>query len=220
MAALSGKVARIRYTSAGSANSTNEAATLSTDLRTLTINATGKRHWDYNSTLPRVYSSTSTGAALSAALYDVNHTQGKVVFRANMSSTKTYKVDVAYLTASYLTGGRNWEVDIETDVLDVTAFSTVSTGSAKWRQFKAGLQRWSARIGRLVSTGSTGPLAYDRLNAASSNLIVELVVNGTGQEKYEGRARIAGFDINSDIDALVEEGIQLEGVGTLYYSTL
>ena len=219
MAALSGKVARIRYTSAGATNSTNESATLSTDTVTLTIGATAKRHWDSASTLPRVYSSTSTGTALAASLYDVNHTQGKVVFRSAMSSTKTYKVDVAYLTASYLTGGRNWEVDIETDTHDVTAFSTASTG-ALWRRFKPGLSKWSAKIGRLVSTGSTGPLGFDRINAASSNLIVELVVNGTGQEKYEGRARFASDGIGADVGGLVTEDLELVGIGRLYYSTL
>ena len=219
MAALSGKVARIRYTAAGATNSTNEAATLSTDTVTLTIGATAKRHWDYASTLPRVYSSTSTGTALAGSLYDVNHTQGKVVFRSAMSSTKTYKVDVAYLAVSYMTGGRDWQADVETDMLDVTAFSTASTNAA-WRKFRPGLQKWSAKIGRLVSTGSTGPLGYDRLAAASSNLIVELVVSGTGQEKYEGRCRVAADQIQTDIDGLVTEDLELEGTGPLYFSTL
>lgn len=219
MPALSGKVARIRYTSAGATNSTNEAATLGADLVTLSITSTAKRHWDSGSTLPRVYSSTSTGTALAATLYDVNYVQGKVVFRSAQSSTKTWKVDVAYLSPSYMTGGRSWELNTETNILDVTAFSTASTG-ALWRKQKAGLQSWDVKIGRLVSTGDTGPLGYDRINAAADNMIVELVVNGTGQEKYEGRVRPRMDSIAVDIDGLVEEGLELEGNGQLYYSTV
>ena len=220
MPALSGKVARIRYTAAGATNSTNEAATLSTDTVTLTIGATAKRHWDSASTLPRVYSSTSTGTALSTTKFAVNHAQGKVVFKTAQSSTKTWKVDVAYLVTSYLTGGRNWSLDTETDALDITTFSTLSTANTKWRSFKPGLQKWAAKIDRLISSGDTGPLGYDRLAAASSNLIVELVVSGTGREKYEGRARVHMDNVGVDIDGLITEGLELEGHGALYYSTV
>ena len=219
MAALSGKVARIRQTAAGATNSTNEAATLSTDLVTLTIDSTAKRHWDSNSTKPRVYTSTSTGTALSTTRFTVNYTQGKVVFKTAMSSTKTYKVDVDYLVSSYMTGGRNWSLDVETEPLDVTTFSTGASNTA-WRSHKAGLQKWTARIDRLISTGSTGPFGYDRINAGSSNLIVELVVSGTGQEKYEGRCRIRMDGLADDIGGLHTEGLELEGNGPLYYSTL
>lgn len=220
MAALSGKVARIRYTAAGATSSTNEAATLGADTVTLTINSTAKRHWDATSTKPRVYSSTSTGTKLSATKYDVNYAQGKVVFRTAQSSTKTWTLDVDYLVTSYLTGGRSWELDTETSLHDITAFSTSSTANAQWRKFRGGLNGATVRIGRLISTGDTGPLAYDRLNAASSNLIVELVVSGTGQEKYEGRARVKMDSIAADVDGLVEEDIELVVNGQLYYSTL
>jgi len=220
MAALSGRKARIRYTAAGAASSTNEAATLSTDLVTLSINATAKRHWDPTSTKPRVYSSTSTGTLLSATKYDVNYAQGKVVFRksSEQSSTRVYTLDVDYLTASYLTGGRKWALEANVGMLDVTAFSTSAT-NAQWRSFKPGLADWNVSIERLISTGDTGPFAYDRL-AAGTRVLTELWAVGTGGEKYEGYGWVNKDGLSLEPGDRGMESVDVQGDGPLYYSTV
>jgi hypothetical protein len=217
MAAISGKVSRIRVTSAAATNSTNEAATLSTDGVTLSIDSTAKRHWDRTSTMPSVFVSGATGSVNTDAK-SINHVQGVVTFSTPHSTAATYTVDVDYLTSSYLAGGRNWSLDVNSNMIDVTAFSTSAT-DPKWRTYLPGLSDAEVSIERFYGANSTAFPFWDALNAPSSNLIVELVPDNSAGERYEGFARVAGFSPSVEIDGTADEGVTLQVDGTLYYTT-
>lgn len=217
MSAISGKKGRVRFASATATNSTNEAATLAAGGVNLTINSTAKSVWDPNSTKPRVYSSTSTGTALARDLYEVDYGLGRVRFNPAKSTALTYKVDVDYLSLSYLTGARAYGIEVETKMLDVTCFST-STADTVWRTFRPGLSGASVSLGRLVSTGDTGPLMYDRLNGVQS-LVVELFPDFSTGARYVAITNVARNSVQSNIDGVVEELVNLPVTGPVYYTS-
>jgi hypothetical protein len=208
-----GKIARVRYTSAAASSSTDEAATLSTDGVTLQIDATGKRHW--NPASPGSVA-VAIGGTPTTDARTVNYVQGKIVFSTAHSTASVYTIDTEWFPTSYMTGGRDWSVDITRDIRDHTTFST-STSDVAWRTKKAGLAEASVSIGRLVSTGSTGPLAYDRINA-ETRLLVELVADGSSGGGFEGYGWIGSDSFGVDVDGDATENISIDIDGELYWT--
>jgi len=217
MAAISGKVARIRHTSASATNSTNEASDVAVGGMTVSINSTAKRHWDRTSTAPAIFVSGATASDISADIESINYVQGIVTFTTPHSTSTVVTMDVDYLTSSYLVGGRNWSIDINSAMHDVTSFSTSAT-DPKWRTYLAGLNDATISIDRLFQSDTTAHVFWDALNAESSNFIVELVPDDAG-DRYEAFCRVAGFSPSVEIDGVADEGVALQVDGVLYYTT-
>ena len=217
MAAISGKVARIRITSASATNSTNEASDLSTDGVTLSINDTGKRHWDRTSTAPAVFISGDTGTDVSSEIESINYVQGTITFTTPHSTSTTITMDVDFLTGSFLVGGRGFDVNVDNNVQEITSFSTSAT-DVVWRTYLAGLNSATISIDQLYQSDSTAQVFWDALNAPSSNLIVELVPDGA-LDRYEAFCHVAGFSPSVPIDGVVDQGVDLQVDGVLYYTT-
>jgi hypothetical protein len=218
MAELSGKTAKIRFTSIVGTSSTDNAATISTGGGTgnssIQINATGRRHWDRSATAEPDLFLNST-LVPSTAFDLVNKVQGIFALNESRSSTGTYTIDCHFLTSTFLTGGQEWSVDVDVDMLETTSFST-STGNTQWRTFTPGLSEATASIERLVSTGDTGPVFFDRLNLPS-DLIIELVTDDA--VRFEGYARVSADGWNASVDELTVESVDLQIDGPLYFST-
>lgn len=209
MAALTGKVARIKATAATPSSSTDNAATLSTDGKTLPITSTGKRHW----------ASTPTVAIDGTATTDTfatNLVGGVVTFTTPHSTASTYTLDIAALTASYVGEGRNWSVQTETDIRDHTVFST-STSDVQWRATEPGLHGAKVTIDRFWS-GTTGPAFFDRL-AANQDTVVELWTDQATRNKLEGFAYVDGDGFTVPVESDAEEAVSLTINGQLYLST-
>lgn len=221
MAALSGRSAKIRFTSVTGTNSTNNAATRSTgvggDVGYVQINATARQHWDRDSTsfaLYRQIGATST-SLVSTTEYTINYVQGKFEARTGDLSTGTYTIDAPFLTNTYLTGGQSWTADVDNEMLETTSFAT-STGTTQWRTFIPGLSGASVSIERLNSTGDTGPVFYDRLNL-KNDLIVELVTEDF--DRFEGYGWVESGGWQTSIDGLTAEAVDITIDGRLYYTT-
>lgn len=217
MAEISGKRAKVRYTATAISSATGLAATRSTGAGTETgyvqVNSTSQRHWTRASATG--FTLLLNGTAVAATNYDLNTVQGKFQWRTGDPVVGTYTANVRYHTASYLTGGREWNLTVNSDMLDTTTFST-STGNVQWRTFIAGLSDWSADIERLHSTGDTGPVFFDRLNLPS-DVIVELVMENF--DRFEGWGRIESDGFEAPIDDLVAESVTIMGDGELYKSS-
>jgi len=203
--------------SASATNSTNEASDLAAGGLLLSINSTAKRHWDRTSTAPAIFVSGATGSDISADIESINYVQGIVTFTTPHSTSTVITMDVDYLTSSYLAGGRSWSIDIDTNMLDVTAFSTTAT-DPKWRTYLAGLNGAEISIDRLYQQDSTANVFWDALAAESSNLLVELVPDDAG-DRYEGFVWVSGFSPSVEIDGIADEGVTLTVDGVLYYTT-
>jgi hypothetical protein len=214
MAAQAGYAARIKMTSAVSSSSTNNAADLSTDGVTLSILSTAKRHWDR---------SLSTGLTVFAAAADVtadiasvNYVQGIVTFAAAKSTSAAYTIDVDAFTTTFVAQGRDWTVDAETDMRDVTTFST-TTSDTRWRAVAPGLSGGSVSISRLWAE-TTGPAFFDRMNTQTA-FVVELVANQAATDKLEGFAYVEGDGFDVPVDGTAAEDVTLMIDGPLYRST-
>ncbi len=216
MAAISGKAARIKITSATATSSTNNAATLAPGGLVLTINSTAKRHWDPSNSTALVVYAGSTVAPSSG--YDVRWPVGQVVFGAARSTSVTYTIDVESFTSSYVRGGRDWSLDVTVDPLDVTTFSTDGTNT-KWKSHKPGLSEASVSISRLSQSSSTATTFFDRI-VADTKVIVDLVADLSAGHRYLGYGLITGDGFSDQIDGLAEESVDITIDGAIYYSTL
>lgn len=214
MAAVSGKVARLRVTAAAATSSTNNAATLSTNGLTLTIDSTARRHWNRASSTHVVVFEGAVNRTTDIA--SINYVQGKVTFDTAHSTASAWTIDMEYLTSSYVGQGRSWSADIETDILDQTSFST-TTSDVQWRTVKPGLSGASVSIDRFWAS-STGPAFFDRL-AAGQDTVVELWRDQASRRKLEGFAYVAGDGFEVPIEDSAAETVELRIDGQLYTST-
>ncbi len=220
MATLSGKAARIRYTSATATSSTDNACTRSTGSPGyVQIDSTARRHWNRNnSTAFKLYVEAAGSTSLvGSTLYDVNYVWGRFDWRSGNPSTGTYTADVEYLTVSYLTRGQAWTLESEVQMHEVSSFSATAVDT-QWRTFRPGLSMAEVTLDRLNTTGTTGPLFFDRLNT-EQDVLVELWWDSASKSKFEGFARISGDGRVSNVAELASEGVTLQIDDTLYYST-
>ncbi len=217
MAAVSGKVARIRRTAAAAVNSTNEASDQSTDNFTLSINSTTKQHWDRTSTAPAIFISGSTTTDRAGDIESINYVQGQITWTTSHSTTTTITMDVDYLPTDYLAGGRNWTLNIDNALHDVTAFSSDGT-DVTWRIFVPGVNEATVDIEHLIQAGTTDNIFFDALNLPSSNFLLELVVDGGG-DVYEMFCRVADFSPSVPLDGVADEGVSLMVDGVVYRTT-
>ena len=219
MSALTGKAAKVKYTSVAYSTAAGEAFTslsASTDRTEFKITDQSKRHWTRDT--PPVVLVNST------AHTDVkfNYVQGKLTFTGTpLTTAESAQVTatVYWVTASYLPWTRTWSADIDTDMLETTSFSTSAT-DAQWRTYTDGLSGASIDLGQLVPVGpgTTGytPIWFDRLNT-DQDVILELHLGST--YKFEAYARVETDGYQSSIDSLAEETITLRVDSPLYYAT-
>ena len=125
MTALSGRVARLKITSAAATTTTGVAMTAytsSTDRVLFRISNSSQRHWD-RVTDPTVYVNTTAHTDFA-----INYVQGKITFGTPLTTAESAQVtaDVRWHTASYLPVTRSWSADVTADMLDVTTFSTTT----------------------------------------------------------------------------------------------
>ena len=219
MAAVTGKAAKVKFTSVAYSTDAGEAFTslsATTDRTEFKITDASKRHW--TRALPPVVLVNST----AHTDFKWNPVQGKLTFTGTPLTTANSELVTATVypvTASYLPWTRSWTLDASVDMHDVTAFST-STGDAQWRSFTPGLSGATIDLGRIVNGGpaTTGyqPMWFDRLNT-DQDVIVELHMGST--YKFEAYARVETDGVTDSIDSLAEENITLTVDGPLYYAT-
>jgi len=205
---LAGRDADVKVTAVVPTSSTDEAATIAGDALSVQINATGRRHWDPNGAILV----TANGSTVGVSTYTVNNVQGIVEFATTQNSSAVWTLDVEYLTATSVAGGREWGLTIDADMFEVSTF-----GSSGWKQFQPNLNGANVTISRYWSdTNFTDYLTLESL------FVVELTPNtasGSTSARYEGFARVASANPTASVDAIVGESINLVVDGTLYYTT-
>ena len=212
MSAITGKSAKVKYTSVTSTTAGGEAMTSvspTTDYYEYRVTNAAKRHWDMD-VEPTVYVNASTAVAA------INYVQGHVTFTTALSTSDVVTADFSYHTASFLPWTRSFALDISNDVYDVTSFST-TTGDVQWRSHVGGMSSWTATLGKISPEGSTEtPLFFDRFNT-DEDIIVEFHMAST--YKFEGYAVVERDSYTAGIDALQEETVTLRSASPLYYAT-
>lgn len=208
---LAGRNADVRITALTSTTSTGEAMTRSTGAGSFTgrvaINDETKRHWDPDST-PVLYLNST---AVSSTAYTVNSVQGVFQWRTGDPSTGTYTADVEYLATSQVASGREWQLNIEADMFEVSTF-----GSSGWKEFQPNLNGATVSIGKYWTDGTF----MDYLAADNARFVVEMVpLNASSTSaRYEGFARVVSDQPSASVDAIVGETINLVIDGQLFYT--
>lgn len=209
--ALAGRNAALRATAATATTSTNVSTIATTGLAgTVQISSTAQRHLDPSTThaLYRIAAGSTT--LESSTKYTINYVQGVFEYKADQTvSTGTYQADIRYLTASAVAGGREWQLNVESDMFETSEF-----GSSGWKEFQPNLNGANITIGKYW-TDST---FFDFVNT-DQKFLVELVVNSASGWKYETYARIASDQITTAVDSLVSETINLVADGQVYFTT-
>ena len=215
MAALSGKVARIKLASQAITKSTDEAASVAPGGTVLSIDAAAKRHWARSLTsTPIVYFAGSTATPVGSSEYAVDYAAGTLTFATARSTATAVTVDVNYHTASYLGLARGFTVDADVALHDITTLGT--TGTVQWRTYKAGMAGASVTLPRFLDD-STGRAFFD-LQAVAGDLVLELIPS-TGAGCYQGWGRVESDSMSNDIDGLAEETVTVRIDDQLSYTT-
>lgn len=204
---LAGKDANLRIASGTATTSTGVACSESTGTignGFVQIDSTAARHIVAEST-PTLYLNST---AVSSTNYTVNPVQGKFEWLSGDPTTGTYTADIEYYTVSQVSGGREWQLNVETDMFEVSEF-----GSSGWKQFQPNLSGATATIGKYW----VDETFFDLFNT-ESKFVVELMTDSTGL-RYEGYVRIVSDQINTPTDGLVGESVNVQFDGPVYYST-
>ena len=112
----------------------------------------------------------------------------------------------------------HWEVNAETNILDVTSWTTVA---AAWRSNIAGLQQWSGSVSGfwdMIADTSGQKLMQTRTLTPTTGTII-LYADLTGGENYRGDILFQRANVAADIDGTVNVSFDFTGNGPLNYST-
>jgi hypothetical protein len=206
--ALAGRNAFLKAASVTATTSTGNAATRSTGVGGtgyVQVNSTARRHWEPTST-PTLYLNST---AVSSTNYNVNYVQGKFQWRTGDPVAGTYTADVEYLTVSNVGGGREWQLNVEQDMFEITEF-----GSSGWKEYQPNMAGGTVSVSRYW----TDATFFDHLTL-SNKFLVELGVNSASGDRFEAFAYMTGDQHQAAVDSLVSEGMSLTIDGAIYYST-
>ncbi len=201
--AISGKVGAVFV-------QTNAAPTVFTDQPT-TKNATfdvyyrtdrTKAYWDKSTAI----TVKKNGTTVAATNYDVEHAGGYIKFKTPNITTDVIVVSGASLAVAQSGGFFNWSVDLEADTADATTFA-----SSGWKENIATVKGFNGS-----AEGYWGN--SDFINALGKEVVISLYVDNTANKRrYEGFAIITGDSIETPVEDLINESIEIQGTGPLYY---
>jgi len=213
---IAGKDANLRIASGVATSSTDEAATRSTGVGASTtvpgwvqITSTAHRYINPGSTPILYVEAVGSTTVVPSSEYDLNPVQGLFSWTSGDPSTGTYTADIEWLTATAVSGGREWSLNVEADMFEVSEF-----GSSGWKQWQPNL------VGAQVTIGKywTDPTFFDLLNT-DSKFIIALDLVKTESWRYEGYVRISADQVSTPTDGLVGESLNMVFDGPVYYST-
>lgn len=198
---ITGKVGAIYVqTSAAPVAFTNEATTADAAKQRYTITNTAKRYWDKSTPVTvKVDGNTVTTG------FTIEYAGGVVVFDVSQG-TAVVTVSGAYLTVSQAGGFFKWSLDLEQETAEVTTFQ-----SSGWKEFMATLKGFSGSAEAYWGNSTF----FD--NLGQECVVVFYVDSGAAKTRFEGFAIITGDSLETPNDDIVQESIDIQGTGPLYF---
>jgi hypothetical protein len=213
---IAGKDANLRIASGVPTSSTDEAATRSTGPGASTtvpgwvqITSTAHRYFDPDSTPILYVEAVGSTTVVPSSEYNVNPVQGLFNWTSGDPSTGTYTADIEWLTATPVSGGREWSLNVEADMFEVTEF-----GSSGWKQWQPNLTGATVTVAKYW----TDETFFDLFNV-EERFIVTLDIDKNQSWRYEGFVRIASDQVQTPTDGLVGESLNMTFDGPVFYST-
>ncbi len=110
----------------------------------------------------------------------------------------------------------NWDLTLTNDMLDVTPFTT---SAPQWREFISGLSSWTGTISGQFDGASTGQndLIVNSITPTTAAVVLEM--DQTGGGKFNGSVFLSGMAPSVAIDGSAEISWDLQGTGSLAYTT-
>jgi predicted secreted protein len=141
--------------------------------------------------------------------YTINYITGKITFEsAPASGTDNISVDYDYYTISEVGGFFSWTINKNADTLESTSFD--SSGE---RTYVAGLTDWDGSASKYWASDKT----FHDFVGEDDIIIVFYVDDVTNNYRYEGYGVVNSKSVDTSVDSLIEESIDIQGSGTLTY---
>lgn len=205
MAVITGEKASINISSMPSLSFTDEATTAGPDFKTYAINDQAKRYWDRSVSISVERSTDGiVWNTVSDTEYTVQFVGGKVIFQSAQAPGILIRVDGNYLPYSQLGDAKEWSLEVEAEMADITAFGDGwKNQMTLQRKASATLAKWWLDAFFLDQ--------LDRL------LVLVLDVDSSSGKRYEAYARFSKDSVKLAVSGMVEEELTLEMDGELYY---
>jgi hypothetical protein len=178
-----------------------EATTANAQRNTYTTQNEGRRYLDKNSSVTvYVNNVVFTGG------YEVQHLGGVIVFSSPLDPEDEVTVSGKSIQVDQAGGFFSWSAELSSDTADATTFK-----SGGWKENLPTIKGFSA--------SAESYWADERLSSRlGQEVIIALYLDtGTNKKRYEGYALISGDSIELSVDDVVNENIEFEGSGKLYY---
>ena len=111
-----------------------------------------------------------------------------------------------------------WNLDVDSNMLDVTSFSTAVTS---WRSFAAGLNNVTGSINAFWDAGGGSTAQKDMqdniFTPTAATLVLE--VDQTAGGKYSQSAFLSRQSVSVDIDGTADMSWDIQGTGAVTYTT-
>jgi hypothetical protein len=200
--AISGKVGAVyMQTDAVAQTFTTEAMTDEGAHTRYYITNRSKAYWDKASTLT-VY---VDGNPADEADYVVEYAGGYVEFDASQGAS-VITVTGKYLTLAQAGGFFNWSLDLSMNVNDVTTFA-----SSGWKESLPTLKDWKASAEAYWQDESITDFLGTEV------VIVFYVDVGANAYRYEGHGIISSNAVETAVDDIINESVEIQGNGGIYY---
>lgn len=137
--------------------------------------------------------------------YTIDYVLGEFTITA-ASGTSNVSVDYNYFTLSEVGGFFDWTLNENADTQEATDFQ--SNGE---REYVSGLKDWD---GSATKYWKSTKQFHDFIG---EDVVMAFYIDETNNVRYEGWGVLTGASVDTAVDALVEESIDIQGSHTLTY---
>jgi hypothetical protein len=204
MAAKSGNKAVVYITSAPSVSAVDLPCTGDAGRTIYTVNDIAKRFWDKAVAVIVETSPDGTTWTPFPTGFTVQYCGGKIIFASARTAGTQVRVDVNYYPVSQLAEAKEWSLDIEVEMLDGTKFGdTWKTNYAGQRSASGSVSQWW--VDNFFLANITNPL------------VAVLYIEDGQPQRYEAFIKLTSDGVNAAVDNLIEEEINFDTDGEVYY---
>ena len=158
-----------------------------------------KRYWDKETAVTVEVDGTPV------TNFTVQYPGGRIVLDTPLTGVEVVTASGKYLTLAEVGGFYSWNLDMESDMADITTFA-----SNGWKENEPTIKGFKASAE-----------AFWQDDVLSDNLGIELAlvfyVDDVNLYRYECFGKISGDSIGAKFSEIISEKIEIQGNGQLYY---
>lgn len=205
MAAIAGYQADLYMASGASVTFTQEVMADFGDHKTYNV-ATGNtahRYWDDQSALTIQTSPDGTTWTTVTTGFTVRYVGGQVTF-TTADATRQVRASGKYLAISQVGSAYDWELSPTANILDITTFGN------GWKQKISGMKDATAKASKYFIDGTF-------FNLLGSRFVIIFYVAFSAGTRFEAFAWLKTDPTKVGVDAVIDEELDLEIDGQLFY---